>query len=179
MPYGSPVHLVPLRATLAFHILSVESASRPPGRGVLTLEGFALALVILFGVVALAFSATRRWWRRYSYEITPSGIRLMLLRRICFFAIPAHKITGVRIQDTPAGYFAERHPLKVIHLEDFALAAEGICVECKGGAEILLTPEDSRDFLRRVAASGMPGEIDSTGQRWSRHEVETASAASR
>jgi len=138
-----------------------------------TLEAFAVALAIVGGVVAWALMGTHRWWS-YDYEISGSGIRVMIFKRLCWCAIPVHRIASVRILGAPSGYMNGQHPLWVLHLEDFAMAPEGVSVTCTNGIEFLLTPKDSRDFMRRVVTSGMPGEMDPDGRLWSRREVRTA-----
>src|SRR5258706_1326895 len=107
----------------------------------------------------------RPWWPRYTYEVTRSGIRIMVFfGRICIHAIPASKILGLRLQGSPGGYANAENPLKVLRIVDFPLASEGVSIVCKDGSEVLLTPKSTRDLLRAAADCGMP-EVPGPGWR--------------
>ena len=80
----------------------------------------------------------------------------MVLGRILYHVIPARKIVGVRLQDSPRGYWNPSNPLKVTYLIDHRGASEGISVVCQRGSEVLLTPESPREFLRAAVESGFP-----------------------
>lgn len=118
-----------------------------------TLAGFGLAIAILIGLAAFIWLETKLTRLPLTYRVSPRGIRVLLFDRLLYHEVRREKIVGVRLQESPGGYWPDS--LKIMSVMSRPMAHEGVVVICKDGWEVAITPESPLDFLRAAEDAGI------------------------